>query len=111
MKITINATSLHWPEWSSARWFALGIGCFSIGMLIPGRFYRSFPIWPCNAFRRVCEDHSDDCWGFGLLQIGSRHLLFVGSNEEERLKIDFAFVHLLKLGPRRRAEECGETTP
>lgn len=101
MKLSFNATSLHWPEWSSPRWFALGFGCFSIGVLIPGKFYRSIPIWILNAFRRCCKDPRDNSWGFGLLQVGSRHLLFVGSNEEQRIKIDVAFLHLLALGPRK----------
>jgi hypothetical protein len=104
MKISISATSLHWPEWDSPRWFALGVGCFSVGVLIPGKFYRSFPVWILNAFRRVYADPSSNCWGFGLLQIGSRHLLYVGSNEEERLKIDVAFLHLLTLRPHPASE-------
>lgn len=97
MRISVNATSLHWPEWTSARWFALGVGCFSIGVLIPGKFYGVFSVWLYNAFRRVYSDPRENCWGFGLLQVGSRHLLYIGSNEEERLKIDVAFLHLFKL--------------
>jgi hypothetical protein len=82
------------PEWNGSAWFNLGIGSFSIGVLIPERFHRSFPVWPYNAFRRAYEDPRHNCWGFGLLHVGGRHLLSVVSNEE-KFQIDVGFLHLV----------------
>lgn len=94
MKISFDNASLCAPEWHGPRSFNLGVGSFSISVLVSGRFYRSFPVWPYNAFRRVYRDPRHNCWGFGLLQIGGRHLLAVVSNEE-KFQIDAAFFHVV----------------
>lgn len=95
LNVDLSNVSLKMPEWEHPGWFNLGVGGFSIGVLIPGRFYRAFPVWLYNAFRRVYVDPAHNCWGFGLLQIGGRHLLAVVSNEE-KFQVDVGFVHVVR---------------
>lgn len=69
--IRLYAFNWSWDGWS---WFNLGGPTFMIK-----RTSHSRPIfvWFWNAFNRVTtEGHY---WGFGILQIGNRHLFFVGN--------------------------------
>ena len=55
------------------RWFNLGAPV--IRVRIPGRFFPvRIKLW--NLFRN-CSNYGHQ-WGIGLLQIGKRHLFFVG---------------------------------
>lgn len=103
LNVSISNVSFRKPEWNGPSWFNLGVGGFSIAVLIPKRFYRSFPVWPYNAFRRVYDNPAHNCWGFGLLQVGGRHLLSVVSNEE-KFQIDVAFLHVVLVDKTREGE-------
>lgn len=92
--------SLRGPQWDGLTWFSLGVGTVSVSLTVPGRFHTSMPVWLYNAFRRVYADARENCWGFGLLQIGGRHLVFIGENSEGG-KVDLLFLHLLRWGGRR----------
>ncbi len=83
------------PEWDSPNSFNLGVGGFGFQFLSQRpRLYLNVPVWLYNAFRRVYDDPADNCWGFGLLQVGGRHLLGIIENGEV-FKIDFAFLHVV----------------
>lgn len=58
------------PSWDGWTWFNLGGPCFKVGTRL---------VWLWNAFNRHTAD-GDHWWGVGLLQIGNRHLLYVGHN-------------------------------
>lgn len=105
LNVSLSNVSLKWPEWNHLGSFNLGVGGFAVGVLIPERFYRSFPVWLYNAFRRVYADPRHNCWGLGLLQVGGRHLLGIVSNEEE-FKIDVGFVHVVSID---RSADSGGT--
>lgn len=63
----------HWePEWSSVRWFNVSGPTF----VIRHRQRVNF-VWLWNAFNRYTAD-GEHWWGFGLFQVGNRHLFFVG---------------------------------
>lgn len=86
------------PEWNGRTWFNLSCGTFGVRFPpILGLGY--VPIWPYNAFNREYQNPDEDCWGFGLLQVGGRHLLGVISNEEE-FKVDVGFVHVVHIDRR-----------
>ncbi len=105
MTISCNIPLLGWsvrlspnlriPQWDGPAWFSLGVGTVSVSLTVPGRFHTSMPVWFYNAFRRVSADADANCWGFGLLQIGGRHLVFVGKNSEGG-KADLLFLHMFK---------------
>lgn len=83
------------PDWRGIGWFNLGV--LTLGFMVWTRWpgvYINLPIWLYNAFRRKYEDPRYDCWGFGILQVGGRHLLAVISNEE-KFEIDVGFLHLV----------------
>ncbi len=61
------------PEWSTRRWFNLSGPSFKIGL--PNN--RVNFLWLWNAFNRHTAE-GDHWWGVGVLQIGHRHLFFVG---------------------------------
>lgn len=67
----------RWPEWDGPHWFNLGIGCALLFYLPPAFGSRGWTVWPWNAFRKYYADGSAQ-WGFGLLQIGGRHVLYQG---------------------------------
>lgn len=60
-------------EWSGWRWFNLSGPTFII------RRYPARPIfiWPWGCFNRHAAD-GDHWWGVGIVQIGNRHLFYVG---------------------------------
>lgn len=70
---------LRLPEWGGPDWFDLSIGWLG-------------PVAPWCAFRSVTADGS--AWsGFGLLQIGTRHLFFIGNaNGHDQLCVLFFWV-------------------
>ena len=92
----------RWPEYDHAGWFNLSCGTF--GIWFPSLWRIGYvPIWPYNAFRRVYDDASENCWGVGLLQVGGRHLLAVVSNSG-KLQVDVCFVHVVHESPRQSKE-------
>ena len=87
---------LRWPDWSGITFFNLGFGGFGFSFLRPP-VYLNVPVWFYNAFVR---HFADGMWqaGFGLLQVGSRHLAYVGiTNRPEsrrgRLSLSFLFLN------------------
>lgn len=106
LNVDLALVSLKRPEWNSVRSFNLGVGGFSVGVLIPGRFYRAVPVWLYNAFRRAYGSPEDCCWGLGLLQVGARHLLGVVSNAEV-FKIDVLFIHVVHVRRPETAKDGG----
>lgn len=89
----------RWPDWRGPAWFNLGVGFVLIVTLPPALGCRGWCIAPWNAFRRHYSDGSKQ-WGFGLLQIGGRHLLYQGytrgEDGRESWCTDVLFVRLVK---------------
>jgi hypothetical protein len=87
---------LRWPDYSGITWFNLGLGGFGFSLL-RSPLYINKPVWFYNCFVRFCADGMKQA-GFGLLQIGSRHLAYVGlTNQPEsrcgRLSLSFLFMN------------------
>lgn len=81
-------------DWSNRRWFNVSAPMWRLP--IPGNERRTVRLW--NAWRRLSNDGR--WWGVGLLQIGRRHLLYVGRTQgyPEREVWDWS---VLFLGPTR----------
>lgn len=60
------------PSWDGWRWFNVSGPCFKIGR-------RARLVWLWNAFNRHTADGAH-WWGIGVLQVGNRHLFYVGHN-------------------------------
>lgn len=97
MASPVVSFSQRWklPEWDGPHSFNLGVGGFEFQLMSQWpRVYLNVPVWFYNAFRRVYDDPAHNCWGFGLLQVGGRHLLAIIENEE-KFQIDIAFMHII----------------
>ncbi|MGF7218630.1 hypothetical protein GGR92_004809 [Spirosoma lacussanchae] len=53
---------------------------------------------PYNLFNRqnmqMADGSAESCWGFGLLQINSRHLFYVGVGTDSQFRLDIAFIQI-----------------
>lgn len=65
--ISLYHYKLDWNGWT---WFDLGGPCFKVGT-------RPTFVWLWNAFNRHTAD-GDHWWGIGVLQVGNRHLCYIG---------------------------------
>ena len=62
-------------DWTNARWFNVGAPTWR--PTLPGRGRQTVKLW--NLWRRYSADGR--WWGVGLLQVGRRHLLYVGRTQ------------------------------
>jgi hypothetical protein len=66
----ISLYEFQWT-WGGWTWFNLGGPCVKVGK-------RPIFVWLWNAFNRVTD--ADHWWGVGVMQIGRRHLCYIGHN-------------------------------
>ena len=60
------------PDWHTLRWFNVSGPCFKLAWRRRVNF-----LWLWNCFNRRTAD-GDHWWGVGVLQVGHRHLLYMG---------------------------------
>lgn len=82
-------------DWTSSRWFSFSCPTVRLGFWF-GRYWH---LWPWNLFRRDQISGELYCWGIGLLQVGHRHLFFLGSEAPGHLELWMGYVKVLDRKP------------
>lgn len=67
-------------DFSSPNWFSFSCPAFFLPFTVKGT--RS-SVWLWSFFRRAPDRYGMVNWGIGVLQIGSRHLFYMGRSADE----------------------------